>query len=158
LVEFRHIVCAIDFSGPALAGLEYAMSLAEETDARLTLLHAFDLPPELSDVPFTAPLSLDTIRADVEADRRRRLGALIPAELGDRCRVETPVGHGRPSRAILAVAREQHADLIVMGVHGRGAIDRALFGSNTHHVIRAAECPVLTVRSGAAHQPIAEVA
>jgi nucleotide-binding universal stress UspA family protein len=41
---------------------------------------------------------------------------------------------------------EEEADLIVMGVHGRGALDLLLFGSNTHHVIRAATCPVLIVR------------
>jgi nucleotide-binding universal stress UspA family protein len=44
------------------------------------------------------------------------------------------------------VAAEQAADLIVMGVHGRGAIDLVVFGSTSHHVIRASSCPVLIVR------------
>ena len=42
---------------------------------------------------------------------------------------------------------DEHSDLIVMGVHGRGAVDVLLFGSTTHHVIRASACPVLIVRN-----------
>jgi nucleotide-binding universal stress UspA family protein len=48
---------------------------------------------------------------------------------------------------LLRLAEEKDADLIVMGVHGRGAIDRALFGSTTHKIVRDARCAVLTVRT-----------
>jgi nucleotide-binding universal stress UspA family protein len=44
------------------------------------------------------------------------------------------------------VAAERDADLIVMGVQGRTAIDLMVFGSTTHEVIRNAPCPVLTIR------------
>jgi universal stress protein A len=46
-----------------------------------------------------------------------------------------------------ALAVELNADLIVMGVHGSGSLNRRLFGSTTHHVIREADCPVLTLRA-----------
>jgi nucleotide-binding universal stress UspA family protein len=59
--------------------------------------------------------------------------------------VETEVREGRAWRGILALAADRKSDLIVMGVRGRGAVDLALFGSNTHDVIRGATCPVLTV-------------
>jgi nucleotide-binding universal stress UspA family protein len=45
----------------------------------------------------------------------------------------------------LRTAGEEHADLIVIGVRGRSAIDRAIFGSTTAHVVRSATCPVLTI-------------
>ena len=51
-----------------------------------------------------------------------------------------------PRRRSCALPRERESDLIVMGVHGRGALDLMVFGSNTHTVIRQAHCPVLTVR------------
>jgi nucleotide-binding universal stress UspA family protein len=60
--------------------------------------------------------------------------------------VETAVGEGAAYHEILKLAAEGHADLIVMGVHGCGAIDLLVFGSNTARVTRAGECPVLIVR------------
>jgi nucleotide-binding universal stress UspA family protein len=45
----------------------------------------------------------------------------------------------------LTVAAAEKVDLIVMGVQGKGALNRLFFGSTTHHVIREAGCPVLTV-------------
>jgi nucleotide-binding universal stress UspA family protein len=60
--------------------------------------------------------------------------------------VDTVLATGKPYREILRVAAEHSADLIVAGVHGRGAIDRMLFGSTTQHLVRQAACPVLTIR------------
>jgi nucleotide-binding universal stress UspA family protein len=56
------------------------------------------------------------------------------------------VSSGKPSREILRIAAERQSDLIVVGVHGRGAADLMFFGSTTNHVVREATCPVLTVR------------
>jgi nucleotide-binding universal stress UspA family protein len=55
---------------------------------------------------------------------------------------------GKPYREILRVAEEQTADLIVIGIHGRGPVDRLLFGSTAEHLVRQASCPVLTLRRG----------
>jgi nucleotide-binding universal stress UspA family protein len=52
---------------------------------------------------------------------------------------------GKASREILRAAAQAAADLIVLGTHGHGMIDVALFGSTTHAVLRSAPCPVLTV-------------
>ena len=54
---------------------------------------------------------------------------------------------GKPYREILRAAEEQETELIVIGVHGRGAVDLAPFGSTTHHVVRQAACPVLTLKA-----------
>jgi len=71
----------------------------------------------------------------------------VPESVKAFCTVETEVSEGRASRAILRAAADRQSDLIVMGVQGRGAVNVALFGSNTHEVIRAATCPVLTIRN-----------
>jgi nucleotide-binding universal stress UspA family protein len=56
------------------------------------------------------------------------------------------VAQGRPSNEILRIAKEETIDLIVLGTHGKGFLDKALFGSTTERVVRNAPCPVLTVR------------
>lgn len=146
-VQFRRILCPVDFSEGSLAALTYALSLAEEADAHVTLLHAIELPPGLDEELMPAEFNIQTMREAAEADRHRRLDGLVPDSVREFCTVHTMVVEGRASRAILRVAAERDADLIVMGVHGRGVFDLMLFGSNTHHVIRGATCPVLTVRA-----------
>jgi nucleotide-binding universal stress UspA family protein len=62
-------------------------------------------------------------------------------------RAQAIVTAGKASGAIIKVARARSVDLIVMAISGRGALDVALLGSTTHHVIREGAWPVLTVRS-----------
>lgn len=147
-VDFDRILCAVDFSACSLAALTHALSMAEEADAKVTILNVIEKPPELDAFPVSAAFNVDEVRAAAEAERLRRLRALVPASIVPYCTVETAVWEGSAWRGILHMAAERQSDLIVMGVHGRGAVDLALFGSNTHHVIRAATCPVLTVRGG----------
>jgi nucleotide-binding universal stress UspA family protein len=142
---FKRIVCAVDFSDGSRRGLDYALDLAQEADARITMLHAIEFPPVLGDVALSTGVELDRMHAGVAAESLRRLRALVPAEARDYCTVATRVTDGKPHREIRQVAEDEHADLIVMGVQGRGAIDVMVFGSNTHAVIRSAPCPVLVV-------------
>jgi nucleotide-binding universal stress UspA family protein len=60
--------------------------------------------------------------------------------------VERTIVQGKASREVVRVAEEEGADLVVMGAYGHGVVDRLLFGSTTHHVVREAPCPVLSVR------------
>jgi nucleotide-binding universal stress UspA family protein len=57
-----------------------------------------------------------------------------------------PWRHPRASAPVVRAARGAQAEMIVMGVQGRGAVDLMFFGSTTHHVIRESHCPVLTIR------------
>jgi nucleotide-binding universal stress UspA family protein len=145
-VVFRRILCPVDFSPGAVRALEVALSLAEEADAQLTLLHVIEMPPELREFPITGDIDIPRLHAEAEADRLRRLRELVPAQARDFCTVETMVREGAAYRAILQVANERQDDLIVMGVQGRGALDLMVFGSNTARVTRNASCPVLIVR------------
>jgi nucleotide-binding universal stress UspA family protein len=56
--------------------------------------------------------------------------------------------NGRAYREILKVVADEHVDLVVMGVQGTGVMNRLVFGSTTHRVIREAGCPVLTLHGG----------
>lgn len=142
---FTSILCATDFSNASLHALEYAMSLAQEAGSTLTVV--FSLQWELEDeAELQAPV-VSEYRLMREADSQKRLDTLIPKSVRDVCKVETVMATGKASREITRIADNVMADLIVMGVHGRGVVDLTLFGSTTHYVIRHAHCPVLTVRA-----------
>ena len=148
-IRFGHILCPVDFSDGSLLALEHALALAEEADSQLTVLHVIEVPPELREHPVLEDFNVDAVRAAAEAGALRRLRALIPDEARTYCTVQTTVREGAAFREILKVAGERSADLVVMGLQGRGALDLMVFGSNTVRVARGAACPVLIVRSTA---------
>jgi hypothetical protein len=86
------------------------------------------------------------LRREIEAFALDRLRRAVPDEARDWCGVEERVSAGKPYREILRMAAEETADLIVMGAHARGALDRLFLGSNASQVVRQAACPVLIVR------------
>ncbi len=151
-LPFRRLLCAVDFSASSLAALDLAFSLAQESDAALTMVHVIEWPweepppPVLQELPPEQAVALTEYRRYVEKSAMDRLKALVPDRLGDRCATSTQVVHGKSYVEILRIAAEGSADLIVMGVHGRNAADLMLFGSTTNHVVRRATCPVLTLR------------
>lgn len=144
---FRTILCPVDFSTGSERATTFALSLAQEADARFILLHVVEssLDPvhAREAAHFTVP-EYDRYRREQAADQ---LKALVPASARHWCTPVELVTSGKPHHEILRVAEEERAELIVMGVHSRGAVDMALFGSTTNAVIRAAECPVLTLRA-----------
>jgi nucleotide-binding universal stress UspA family protein len=151
-VLFKQILCPVDFSDCSMQALNYAMSLAQEADGHLTVVHVMGDDPEVSPDAYGAISindleSLAGFRRRREDDARRRLSEAVPEAVATYCSVETMVSSGgKPSREILRIATERQTDLIVIGVQGRGAADLIFFGSTTNHVVREATCPVLTVR------------
>ena len=147
---YKQIVCAIDFSECSMQALEYATSLAHEADAHLTVVHVIELPPDVPrdahETVLAGPRSLREYVALAEEDRRARLMEAVPDSVRTYCSVETQLATGKPYREILRVSEAQRADLLVIGIHGRGPVDRLLFGSTAQHLVRQASCPVLTLR------------
>jgi nucleotide-binding universal stress UspA family protein len=147
-VNFSRIVCAVDFSVASLSAAAYALSIAEEAEAQLTLLNVIEKPPELDHSPLEPDFDIERFHAEAEARQRTKLQALIPDHAEDYCTVRTAVVEGSASRQVLRLAAEQNADLIVLGVHGRNAVDLAIFGSNSKDVVVKAQCPVLVIPAG----------
>jgi nucleotide-binding universal stress UspA family protein len=132
-VRLRKILFATDFSPHAERALDYALSLAEEYEAELTLLHVLEeIPPSWD---------LATVSSDVVS----RLERPIPAEARGRCTLKSRMRVGRAYQEIVRYVLETETDLVILGVRGRNALDLALFGSTTHRVIHQAPCPVLAV-------------
>jgi nucleotide-binding universal stress UspA family protein len=143
-VRFRSILCSVDFSPASTRALRYARGMVDADGAQIILLHVIELPAELRANSLVEGFDVAQIRAAADADCLSRLQQLAP-EIQPCCTVKTLVREGAAYREILRVARERSADLIVMGVQGRGAMDLLAFGSNTERVSRAATQPVLIV-------------
>lgn len=143
-VAYRNILCPTDFSHCSESALDLAVALGLKADAAITALHvieALDGEQELNGPPYIAELR----RRQCETERES-LRELTSARTAAGSRIAELVVLGRPHLEIVRVATERRADLIVMGVRGRGSVDLALFGSTTNQVVRRATCPVITVR------------
>lgn len=141
--RFRRILCGIDFSAPSLRAFRFAAQLAAADDAELTLLHVIEAPPELRDRQIVAAFDVAAVRAAAEVAARQRLERLSPGDDALSVRIVARVAEGRADQLIVASAGQLHADVIVLGTHGRNVVDRWLFGSNTQAAIGDAPCPVL---------------
>jgi nucleotide-binding universal stress UspA family protein len=138
----RRILCATDLSATSPDTIAFALSLAAKNQAQVTLLHVVEAVPATAE-PLYLPASL---REELERKARQELHeAAQEAAARFGVEIDERLGGGRPYAEILRVAAEERADLLVMGP-GRGVLDRLLLGSNAHHVVREATCPVLTVR------------
>jgi nucleotide-binding universal stress UspA family protein len=146
-VLFKTILCPLDFSESSTRALAYALSLVKESDARLILLHVLESVVDPHALGAAAHFSVPEYHRLLAHDALHRLQTALPEDARVWCEPEAQLVTGKAYREILRVARESSTDLIVMGVHGRGAVDLMLFGSTAHHVVRSATCPVLTLRS-----------
>jgi nucleotide-binding universal stress UspA family protein len=146
--SYKTILCPLEFSDASLRALEYALSLAREADARLIVLHVIEGVVGRGEAEALAHLPLSDYYQHLEHDAAARLTAAIPDEARVWSRPETRVVKGRAHQEILNAVAEESVELVVMGVQGKSALSRLVFGSTTHRVIREAACPVLTLHSG----------
>jgi nucleotide-binding universal stress UspA family protein len=137
----------VKLSDESLRALEYAFSLAKEADARIILLHVVEGLVNPSYASQFRNVSVLEYYEQMEEEARRQLAAVVPEDARTWARPVERLTRGRAYRQILQTADEESVELIVMGVRGRGAVDRLVFGSTTDHVIRRARCPVLTLHA-----------
>ena len=131
--HLNRILLGTDFSANAVRALDYAISATEEYGAELTLLHVVE------GVHGAARTEEAVATATQELDK------LVPEEKRRALKVTTLVRTGSPYQQIIEHAREAHIELVILGVRGAGALDRAVFGSTTYRVIQLGPCPVLAV-------------
>ncbi len=144
---FEKILFPTDFSDLANTALGYALEIVGKYGAELHCLHVVDDAYQYWSAmgPESVPVGPPT--EDLMALGRTRMKAFVDEHLSGLSRpAVTAVTMGRPFAEIIAHARAQDIDLIIMGTHGRGAIAHVLLGSTTEKVVRKACCAVLTVR------------
>jgi nucleotide-binding universal stress UspA family protein len=138
--KFRSVLFPTDFTGESLAAAPYALSFAEENQARLILLHVMK-EPETSEG--------ERAMQDAVSNAASRLYDIVPAAAGLWCRPEAVIQIGNPAERILQTAKDREADLIVLGLRDvRGHLGAAthLERTTAHKVVAHATCPVLTMR------------
>ncbi len=134
-VELRHILYATDFTPTAERAAAYAISLAQEHRARLTLLHV---------VQEAAPTSQSM--GLLQTLFTKRLRELVPEEAELWCDPEFAVDFGSPAEGILKAVTDRQADLAVLGVRRSANFPGHLPPATAYKVVCQAPCPVLTVR------------
>ncbi len=141
---FKHILVAIDFSSSSERALELAMKLAATFEAKLTLLHVWEIPtyPYMSFV-----LSSTEFLRSVESAAEQRMRDVLREVQKALPAAQSRLKMGVPWEQILATAKEEQADVIMMGTHGRRGVKHVLLGSVAEKVVRLAPVPVLTARS-----------
>jgi nucleotide-binding universal stress UspA family protein len=151
----QHILIPTDFSDTADAAAEYGCELAARLGARVTLLNAYS-----ADIIATP----DAVFAPTEEERIALRRAALAHLESTAAKLERPglaihctALEGMPGDTILGYAEREHADLVVMGTHGRRGVSRLLLGSVAEHLVRLAPCPVLTVgrHTDVAQHPVA---
>jgi nucleotide-binding universal stress UspA family protein len=144
-IDLRRLLIAYDSSRDADLALDYGISLAEQHQAEIHLLHV------ISDEPSTPELAWSEVSRESSYEiAARRLQELIPKEACLWCNIVTPVRCGQPWHEIIEYAKEHEIDLICMGASGRGFSLNKMFGSTADRVLRNAPCPVLIARPVAA--------
>ena len=145
MIQLKKILVPTDFSESARHALTYAISFAREYTAEVTLLHVVeDVAVSYASDLFPVPMA--EVFQEISAYARKELGTLAAEVRARGVEVREVVVQGKPAAEILRVAREETFDMIILGTHGKGVLDQALFGSTTERVVRKAPCPVLTCR------------
>jgi len=137
-VEMKRILAAVSFSPASQLAADYAVSLAQENQAHLDILHVMEPQKKGECVP----------TPDLAEGCSRRMRDMIPAEAELWCEPKTIIEVGEPAEQILNMAKARRADLIVIGVRDAAVAPGAAHNpwATAHKIIAKAECPVLTVR------------
>ncbi len=143
---FRNVLCPVDFSPSSLRAFDFALSLVGD-EGTVTLLHVVEFYIDKA-VGEAIAFDMDSVRERHHAQALEKLEEAVARDVRSRTKLETvTLDSGAPYKEVLRVAERDDTDAIVMGVMGRSAADMFFFGSTTNHVVRAAHCPVLTVRA-----------
>lgn len=136
----RRILLATDLSPASESATDQALALARELRATLLVVSVID--PEITTALRGLVERMDQRRAAREAAAQ----ALVARGRRAGIAVSFLVWEGEPGPAIVDAARSEAADLVVVGSHGRGRVERFVLGSVSDHVVRHAPCPILIVR------------
>ena len=137
------ILVPTDFSPTSILALQHAMTLARKCRGRLTLLHVIE-----SATAFTSDFPDETLQIQRNHidQAQRMLHALVGPEEWNALELRTVVKTGDIADKILATARDEGMDFLVMGAHGRGFFGRSVIGSVTQKLLGRLRIPILIVR------------
>ena len=145
MMMYDRILVPTDGSDGMTRVIEHAVNLADAHDAAIDAVYVVN-SASYAGLPMES--SWEGIDEMLREDAEEAVATVHDAGDARGVPVTTAVLEGTPSREIVKYAEQRGCDLVVMGTHGRGGIDRLLLGSVAEKVVRASNVPVLTVRIG----------
>ena len=143
MTRFHHVLVPVDFEESSREALEVAMDLALTFEARLTIVHAWEISPYVYAGLSYVPIDLWT---PIERAAKQQLETTLALVRKRVPRAEAILAKGPAAAEVLAAIEQSKADLVVMGTHGRHGVSRMLLGSVAEKIVRASPVPVLTIR------------
>lgn len=141
--QFKRILVGCDFSSDSVNAIHYGLSLAQEFEAELHLVHVLE-PSVYRETRLPGALENEMGR-NLGPQMVKALRDLVPEEAYHWCDVKTICLAGKPYDELIKYSVVNAMDLIIMGVRGHGLVETLFLGSTTDRVIRNAACPVLSI-------------
>ncbi len=146
-MTLKKILVPVDFSDCSVAALKAAINIARQFEAKILALHVIHDPAEAPGFYASQKAGKKVFR-NMEDSATQMMEEFASKRLRKYDKHECHVRPGIPATQILQIAEEKKVDMIAMGTHGRGGLDRLMLGSVADRVIRSSQCPVLIVRDG----------
>jgi nucleotide-binding universal stress UspA family protein len=142
MLPIKKILCPTDFSEPSDMGMKAAVEFAKQFSAELLVVHVISPLPMVSSSAAYVPQIIEGLRESAQKGMDDLFAEIIPQNI----QAGYQIVDGSTADAIVKMAVEEDADLIVIATHGQSGWRKFVFGSVTEKVMRIAECPVLTIR------------
>ena len=150
--KFGEILVGYDFSPDSDLAFQYGLSLAQEFESELHLVHVIE-PPIYKDLLDSSSYGGEAYRKDLREHLKEKLQNMIPPEAFNWCKPKTSLLAGQPDEELIKYAVVNNIDLIVLGVRGQKMMEKLFVGSTTDRVARKSPCPLLSVQRAARVKP-----
>ncbi len=147
-IRLKKILVGCDFSPDSDLAFQQALSLAQEFEADLHLVHVIE-PTASSELLKPDRVLSAEIQEGLHQRFTEKLIGMVPEDARNWCTPETRILEGHPYEALVQYAKTHAMDMIVLGVRGHGLVKTLFLGSTTDRVVRQASCPVLSVSTKA---------
>ena len=142
----RRILVASDFSKVSRKAFATAVAWAKRNGAALTIVHVTTPFLPFTSDEYVAPETLEQLDAQSRRWIKRHLTALVDKARRAGVRAVGVTANGDAAEQIVRLARSKHADLLIVGTHGRTGLEKFFVGSVAARIVATAPCPVVTVR------------
>jgi nucleotide-binding universal stress UspA family protein len=143
-LKFKKILVGCDFSKDSALAFQHGLSLAQEFQSELHLVHVME-PPVYMDMFKISVEYGEELQVDLQTQIKDKLQKMVPTEAFNWCTPQTVLLDGPSHEELIRYANANKMDLIVLGVRGQGLVERLFIGSTTDRVVRQTPCPVLSV-------------
>ena len=142
----RRILFASDFSKASRRAFATAVKTAKRSHAALNIVHVLAPFTPIAPDQYVGPDTWQEIDKESRRWATKHLDALAAKAKAAGVRVKVSLVEGQPAKEVTRFAKKLHADLVVIGTHGRTGLAKLFLGSIASQIVATATCPVMTVR------------